>query len=305
MTTAAFPTYPKMQSLHKYRVPLNHECVVTEKIHGTNVRVMDNALGRWVGSRNMTISHPDSHVPQHDGYGFYDRAKQLPPLPHNHVLYGEWYGPGVLKGVVYSAAREFRVFDIWHPRQGYLSWPKLVSLCCDLGIPVVPVLYTGKVTVDQLHAMMGLTSSVAQYNGLDTPENIAEGVVVKPLVDCYDGKGNRIIAKLKSDKWAENVSAPKPKELKDRTDWSELAEEVADQIVTEGRGHTILDHITRDGNIDRSIKRTGDFVHAYCADVFADNSGLICALTAPQRKALGRTVAARASVMYRERLCDA
>lgn len=231
--------------------------------------------GLILGSRNNII-YKDGVKTNQDGYGFSAFIENHSCLEffHNsgeyddYVLYGEFHGPGIQKGVQYAKEKDFRVFDVRNPEGNFMDWDDIVRVGEALGFKIVPVLLEGNVTVDDLDQLMDKSSQVAIDNGLGVKDNIAEGVVIKPTKATRDRFGNWLRVKYKSEKWAENASAPKAR----RADPNmavviAAAREFATSVVTLGRVATIADHITRDGNVELDMSRTGDFLRAFVRDV--------------------------------------
>lgn len=120
-----FKPFPKIPRLSR-------ECVITEKIDGTNAQIYIGEDGSIrAGSRNRWIT------PGNDNYGFAtwveshaDELKQLGPGPH----YGEWWGAGIQRRYGLQNKR-FSLFNV-HRWTAVATPPS----CCD----VVPVLYHGE-----------------------------------------------------------------------------------------------------------------------------------------------------------------
>lgn len=108
---------------------LFRECVVTEKIDGTNAQVVIDEDGNVrAGSRSRYIT------PNDDNFGFArwveqhkDELRQLGPGRH----YGEWWGSGIQRGYGLKEKR-FSLFNV-------VRWKDERPACCH----VVPVLYQG------------------------------------------------------------------------------------------------------------------------------------------------------------------
>lgn len=110
---------------------LSRECVISEKIDGTNGSIFIGEDGEFLtGSRNRWIT------PEDDNYGFSrwahahkDELMLLGPGRH----FGEWWGLGIQRG--YGAPdKRFSLFNT-------ARWNEVTPppACCS----VVPVLYTG------------------------------------------------------------------------------------------------------------------------------------------------------------------
>lgn len=123
-----FQPFPKIARL-------NRECVITEKIDGTNAQVsIDDDGVIMAGSRSRWITPGKST----DNYGFaawvQDNADELRKLgPGNH--FGEWWGSGIQGGYgLPKGEKRFSLFNValWEDNN-------LRPDCCR----VVPTLYRG------------------------------------------------------------------------------------------------------------------------------------------------------------------
>jgi hypothetical protein len=143
MTTPEFTAFPKMARLTR-------ECVVTEKIDGTNAQIYITPEGDFfAGSRTRWIT------PENDNHGFarwaYDHKNELMQLgPGRH--FGEWWGSGIQRNYGLTEKR-WSLFNTlrWclhdeEPKQIPTADPRVVKTqdrlpaCCHL----VPVLWTGE-----------------------------------------------------------------------------------------------------------------------------------------------------------------
>lgn len=149
-----FVDWPKMPRLSR-------ECIVTEKIDGTNAQVLVTADGRVVaGSRTKYIT------PENDNAGFAKWVKA-----HEEELrsglgvgrhFGEWWGQGIQRNYGLKEKR----FSLFNTHR----WGEVRPACCG----VVPVLYKGMfdtVKIDEVLAKLGLEGSVAAP-GFMKPEGI-------------------------------------------------------------------------------------------------------------------------------------
>lgn len=131
-----FVPFPKIPRLHK-------ECVVTEKIDGTNgiIYITDDG-DMFIGSRNRWLSA------ESDNFGFHrwasenqDELMKLGAGRHH----GEWWGSGIQRGYnLPKGEKRFSLFNvsIWN----YENKPE----CCY----VVPTLYTGEFSTNELDDVM-------------------------------------------------------------------------------------------------------------------------------------------------------
>jgi len=113
---------------------LNRECIVTEKIDGTNACIAIGEDGSFrTGSRTRWIT------PDDDNFGFsrwaHEHREELMQLgPGTH--FGEWWGSGIQRGYgLQKGEKRFSLFNVsrWHRALGGTVPPA----CCR----VVPLLY--------------------------------------------------------------------------------------------------------------------------------------------------------------------
>jgi len=141
---------------------LNRDCIVTEKIDGTNAQIVFTEDGEMlVGSRKRWI------VPGDDNYGFakwaHENRDDLFEALGFGTHFGEWWGQGIQRG--YGMDR--KVFSLFNTTR----W-KDVPL--PDGVDVVPVMYEGKFTTYHVRAcLMDLRDegSVAS-SGFMQPEGV-------------------------------------------------------------------------------------------------------------------------------------
>lgn len=268
-----FPKYPSINNLHKMTDILNFKCVVTEKIHGTNVRFMHSREhGLVLGSRENVIYKDGQRAGEL--YGFTEFALQnLEEKLKNsdyqdYVFYGEFFGTSIQKGVKYCEGKDVRIFDIMSPAEKLLDWGDVVDICAMVGFKTVPVIATGMIDLAFLESVRDSISVVAGESGITDDKNTWEGVVIKPVKMQLDKHGEWLMAKYKSDKWAENVKAPRVKTVDPgKIDLQNAAREFAETVVTPGRIATVVDHITRAGDTSISMTRTGEFLREFVKDV--------------------------------------
>ena len=190
-----FVEFPKMPRLKR-------ECIITEKIDGTNSSILilpvaDNPepdqfyirvctpvdLYLIPGSRTRWIS-PNAGD---DNYGFAGwvsaYAKQLSSLGPGHH-FGEWWGSGIQRG--YGLTKGDKRWSLFNVARWCLrgqepqriptgdprieKWQQVLPECCSL----VPVLYRGifdTVRVDECLADLGMNGSKASH-GFKKPEGV-------------------------------------------------------------------------------------------------------------------------------------
>ncbi len=143
---------------------LTRECVITEKIDGTNACIYIGDDGEFLaGSRTRWVT------PQDDNFGFarwaYEHKDELMRLGIGRH-YGEWWGSGIQRGYGLKEKR-WSLFNtsIW-------SDDAARPACCH----VVPVLYRGPFTTEDVAVVL---ESLKQNGSVASPGFMKpEGVVI-------------------------------------------------------------------------------------------------------------------------------
>lgn len=153
-TENEFVEFPKIARLSR-------ECVITEKIDGTNAQVFVAEDRRVLaGSRNRWLTLDK------DNFGFAkwvaaneQELRKLGPGRH----FGEWWGQGIQRGYG-LAEKRFSLFNVGR-------WtPETVPTCCH----VVPVLYRGIFTTESVVTALDMLRSdgSAAAPGFMKPEGV-------------------------------------------------------------------------------------------------------------------------------------
>jgi hypothetical protein len=170
-----FSEFPKLSRLTR-------ECIITEKIDGTNAQVFITEDGQFfTGSRTRWIT------PAEDNHGFsrwaHDHKDELMLLgPGRH--FGEWWGSGIQRGYGLSKGeKRWSLYNLarWclsgqQPQQIATPDPRIfktqdvLPACCGL----VPILYRGIFTTDACeNALNGLrVNGSSAAPGFTKPEGI-------------------------------------------------------------------------------------------------------------------------------------
>lgn len=179
---------------------------VTEKIDGTNIRVMLTEEGKVVlGGRTDAAQIPANLIQYlYEAFpadslraAFWLPDESGQPKPVKAVLYGEGYGAGIQKGGgLYRKDKSFRLFDVLVDDKWWLDWPNVEDVARKLGIKASP--YLGDFTLEEIVDMVkkGVPSVVSVEDS--GQQRMAEGVIGRTIEPLFDRRGKRIILKLKT-----------------------------------------------------------------------------------------------------------
>lgn len=166
--------------------------VCTEKIDGTNIRVM------WNGNSVSFAGKTDkAQIPAHllttlESIFTNDKMQEVFKDTDNVCLYGEGYGNKIQKGGNYLPdSTNFILFDI---RIGnwWLTRESIQEIANKLIIDIVPIIGTLTLNNAINYVKEGFTSTIAHNK-----EYMAEGLIMKPEIELFNRKGERVITKLK------------------------------------------------------------------------------------------------------------
>lgn len=198
-----FVPYTDVENLRNFPDVLQPDewVVVTEKIHGTNVRVgiVDGEM--MAGSRTVRRKRPEHDEQMASSLYWYPWTlapvkRLLEDMQSHHkqaIIYGEIYGAGI-QNLGYGVPKgqvAFRAFDILADGK-FLSWDMFSHYTETYGIETVPYLGALQFSLAGVAALSRGKTEVG-----DT--HIREGVVVKPEKERTDPKVGRVILKYLND----------------------------------------------------------------------------------------------------------
>jgi len=175
MNTNTFEEFPKLTRLSR-------ECIITEKIDGTNAQICITEDGQFlVGSRTRWIT------PEQDNYGFakwaHEHKEELLKLGVGRH-FGEWWGSGCQRG--YNLPKGEKRWSLFNIARWCLSsetpqriptadpriekYQEVLPACCHL----VPVLFRGTFTTDACEQALSILreSGSKASPGFMKPEGI-------------------------------------------------------------------------------------------------------------------------------------
>jgi hypothetical protein len=170
--------------------------VFTEKVDGTNIRVMieppqtsDESLRIKFGGKTDAASIPAFLIEKLQERFFPQREKLFEMFPDGCCLYGEGYGAKIQKGGGnYRQDQDFVLFDVkvgtW-----WLDRPSVDDIAEKLRLDAAPII--GRGTLPDMVAMTrdGFRSKWGDF--------LAEGIVARPSCELVTRAGDRIITKIK------------------------------------------------------------------------------------------------------------
>jgi hypothetical protein len=167
------------------------EWVWTEKVDGTNIRVM------WDGEKITFGGKTDNaQIPVHLGNALNamfsaDKMREVFDIIGSVCLYGEGYGAKIQKGGGnYRSNQSFVLFDV-RVGEWWLKRKDVEDIACRLCLDaVVPIVGIGTLPEMVEFARTGFNSRWGEFP--------AEGIVAKPKVCLLDRRAHRIITKIKA-----------------------------------------------------------------------------------------------------------
>jgi hypothetical protein len=165
----------------------------TEKVDGTNIRIMFDGTSVRIGGRTDRAQiHADLYEVLSRMFPVEKMLSEFSEIPEHGgdvTLYGEGYGAGIQGcGGLYRPDKSFVLFDV---RIGnwWLKRKDVEEIADALDIECVPVVGVGTL-VDAMNMVQdGFESHWGRFT--------AEGLVCRPDVELSDRDGRRIICKIK------------------------------------------------------------------------------------------------------------
>jgi len=218
------------------------ECFALEKVHGTSahIKYKDEQLTFFSGGE------------KHENFLVLFNRDQLFNLLYSFcqdeiIIYGEAYG-GKCQGMrdTYGPELKFVAFDVkmngnW---LDVLLAESLVKYCKLEFVDYARI----KALLPEIDAQRNRDSVQAVRNGMGEGHK-REGVVLRPIQETYDERGNRIITKHKNDEFMETMTPRKVDPEKYKV--LDAAKAIAEEWVTPMRLNHVLDAA---GQVIRQVK---------------------------------------------------
>jgi ATP-dependent RNA circularization protein (DNA/RNA ligase family) len=172
----------------------DNEWVFTEKVDGTNIRVMWNGENVVFGGKTDNAQIPNFLLTElerlFEGTAKRKLFRDIFVDNTDVCLYGEGYGAKIqkdggnyIKDGVSFVLFDVKIGDLWLERK------EVEEIASKLGIRVVPIIGTGTLQEAVEMTKRGFKSQWGDF--------IAEGIVARPKVELLTRRGERIITKIK------------------------------------------------------------------------------------------------------------
>lgn len=281
--------YMHIDNLYKDRRIFDFaKCYALLKVHGTsaNISFKDNNLHFFSGGAKHTefVALFDTE----------DIKSKFIEIGHdNIVVYGEAYG-GKMQGMSKSYGTELRfiVFDVAIDDK-FVSVPIAEKIAIRLGLEFVPYKLID-VSIDNINAERDKPDELSIRRGITEPRK-SEGVVLRPITEYVDHRGNRVITKHKNDDFIETKTKREltEQDLKVLSD----TQDIVDEWVTPMRLTHVLDKFP-----DASMEQIPKIIDAMYEDVVREAANEIV-ITPQLRKFIGNKTARLFKMRLQASLC--
>jgi len=177
-------------SLPEFEYLKNNKWVFTEKVDGTNIRIMFDGEKITYGGKTDNAQIPTFLFMKLQDVFEKKKNKLKEKFPEGVCFYGEGYGAKIQKGGgnyikddVSFVMFDIRIGNVWLKRDA------IVEIAYEFDLEVVPIVSSG--TLDDMIEICkkGFKSQWGDFN--------AEGLVARPEIELINRMGHRIITKLK------------------------------------------------------------------------------------------------------------
>ena len=257
------------------------EVFACEKVHGTSAHVaFTSPLGEPENGELRFFSGGEKHVNFLSCFDHDELLAKFQAIGHEKVIvYGEAYG-GKQQGMSHTYGKELK-FIAFEVKIGnaWLDVPNAHDVATKLGLEFVPYERV-PATVEALDAERDRPSRVAVRRGIEE-EKMSEGIVIRPIIEVRDARGERVLAKHKRPEFSERKSKRDTVVNPEKALVLNTAREVAAEWVTPMRLEHVLDKIPG----EQEMKDVPVIIKAMLNDVFTEGAGEVVD-TKENRKAI-------------------
>lgn len=172
-------------ALPEFEYLQNNEWDFTEKVDGTNIRIIwdkEVKIGGRTDNAQISLNHLEYYK------GLFPVSLMTSIFDSPICLYGEGFGAGIQKGGKYRDSIGFVLFDIkigpW-----WLERSSLEEIAKKLGIEIVPIVGRGTIHDAIKLIKRGIESTWGSF--------LAEGLVLRPKITLQRRNGERLLTKIK------------------------------------------------------------------------------------------------------------
>jgi len=205
--------------------------VATEKIHGCNFAFYLDGAGELLSCASRSKFLHDTDIFFHGWKEMRERYRDsLRALGERlgngagrsggMIVYGELFGgkvKPVQKGINYTIEKEFYLFDLYHcGDECYLSYDEVMEAAQECAFP-----YRAEAVLrGPLETVMrfDVSNFNTRLNFISRNDQLAEGVIIRPVVELKNPTGHRKLFKKKCSRWSENTKRKYPISIKDGFD---------------------------------------------------------------------------------------
>lgn len=170
----------------------NNNWIWTEKVDGTNIRVMWDGERVTFNGKSDNAQLPTSLIQKLNDIflPLTDKFTEIFGVDGNVCLYGEGYGARIQKGGGnYRSDQSFVLFDI-KIDEWWLRREDVADVAGKLGIDIVPIIGEGTLYEAINLVKRGITSQWGNFE--------AEGIIATPQIPLQTRGGKRLITKIKT-----------------------------------------------------------------------------------------------------------
>jgi hypothetical protein len=176
-------------TLPEFEYLAGNQWVFTEKVDGTNIRIMFQDGSITFGGKTDSAQIPAQLVARLNERFLPLTGLMQETFSSNVCLYGEGYGAKIQKGGGnYRPDQDFVLFDVkigdW-----WLQRANVEDVAAKLGVDVVPIIGEGTLFDAINWAKRGIESTWGDFE--------AEGIVARPKTELKTRSGERLITKIK------------------------------------------------------------------------------------------------------------
>jgi ATP-dependent RNA circularization protein (DNA/RNA ligase family) len=168
----------------------NNVWVFTEKVDGTNIRIMWNDGKLTFGGKTDNAQIPSHLLNRLNEIFTADKFIEAFGVDTSVCFYGEGYGRNIQKvGSLYRDNQDFVLFDVkigdW-----WLQRENVENIATSFGLEIVPIVGEGTLYEAINLVKVGMKSQWGNFE--------SEGIVARPKVELQNRGGKRIITKIKT-----------------------------------------------------------------------------------------------------------